>query len=895
MSALACRNGLTAATCLAWAALLAQPACARQGGAAQPDAYAAYVSGQYDDAIRGLQALVRADPGDHRARRTLVAAMVEVGRYDDAERVARAGDSPQLANSLGEVLALRGRLDDAETAFRDAVQNRAPDANTASLNLAMLEWERGRTDAALNAFDAFIDIYNDTDALTADDLIAVGEAVRRLGVRDPQLFKDAVRALDEAIQADRGIIDGAPSASEARIRMGNLFLEKYNSTEAQPLFREVLAGNEHHPGALLGMAAAKNFDGSAESMQLVEQSLEVNPDNIAALVFRARLLLDLERPADATKDIDRALAINPRSLEALSARGAMEFLAGDRTAFDATRAQVLALNPAYADLYNQVAELAVRQRRYAGAVELAKQAVTLDARSWSGFGILGLNQLRLGDVEEARASLESSFEGDPYNPWIKNTLDLLDTFGEYRIVKTARFELMIHGTEADLLAPYVSALAEEAFDSLTKRYGYTPDPPLRVEVYPRHADFSVRTVGLAGLGALGVCFGDVLAIDSPSARERGDFNWGSTLWHELAHTMTLGLSSHRVPRWLTEGLSVLEERRARPGWGDDLTPDFIAAYKKGDVPPFSRLNEGFVRPKYPQQVAFAYFAASLAAEMIEQEKGFDTILAMLLAYGDGSSNAEVLQRVLGAEMDVLDKHFDEWVKARYATQIAAIQVPDDGPVGRALGGLRSIGGPRPGDFLSQLQRGSQLVEEGKDAEAREYLDRAKTLFPEYAGPGSHWELLAGIEERAGNSAAAAAELDRLTAINENHYDANIALARLREQSGDMRAAAAALERVIFISPYDKSLHERLAELYAIAGDRNGVVRARRALVALNPVDRADALYQLARAYLDAGDAANARREVLRALEIAPNFVNAQELLLRIRSGRNDDDSPPEAR
>ena len=880
------RSGLTLAGCIAVVALLAQPACAGQQDEARSDPYAAYAAGDYDAAIRGLRALVRSNPAEARPRRTLVAALADVGRYDEAEGAAKETDSAELANSLGEILVLRGQLDEAAVAFRRSVASRAADRNTARLNLALLDYGRGKVEAALDSFDTFIDLYNGSTRLEPKDLIAVAEAVRRLGVRDPQLFKDAVKALDEAIKEDRGIIDGRPAAYDARVHMGNLFLEKYNSTEAQPLFREVLEKNERHPEALLGMAIAKNFDGSAESMELIGRSLEVNPDNVAALVFRARLLLDLERPADAKKDIDKALSIDAGSLDALSARATMEFLAGNDAAFAMTRQQILAINPVYADLYNQVAELAVRQRRYAGSVELATQAVALDPRSWSGYGILGLNELRLGNVDKARADLEKSFAGDPYNPWIKNTLDLLDTFGEYRIVKTRRFELMLHGSEADLLAPWLGQLAEEAFDSLTKRYHYTPQTPVRIEVYPRHADFSVRTVGIAGLGALGVCFGNVLAIDSPAARERGDFNWGSTLWHELAHTMTLGVSSHRVPRWFTEGLSVLEERRARPGWGDDLTPDFIAAWKKGDILPFSRLNEGFVRPKYPQIVIFSYYEASLVSQMVEEQRGFDTILAMLEAYGEGKSDATVIQDVLGMKPDAFDKQFIDWVEKRFAKQIDAVVVEDEGLIGRALGAVRG-GGDRNVGFAADLQRGAELVKDGKEAEARALLQRAREQVPEYVGPGNAYLQLAGIEERAGNLAAAVADLEALAAINENDYDANLAIAGLRERMNDARGAAAALERAIYISPYDKSLHERLADLSTKAGDRQGVVRARRALVALDPVDKADAFYQLALALFEAGDAAGARREVLNALEIAPNFERAQQLLLRLRSGRSD--------
>ena len=62
------------------------------------------------------------------------------------------------------------------------------------------------------------------------------------------------------------------------------------------------------------------------------------------------------------------------------------------------------------------------------------------------------------------------------------------------------------------------------------------------------------------------------------------------------------------------------------------------------------------------------------------------------------------------------------------------------------------------------------------------------------------------------------------------------------------------------------------------------MRERQAVVALNPVDRAEALYQLALAYYEAGDGQSARREVLRALEDAPNFEKAQELLLRLQRG-----------
>jgi tetratricopeptide (TPR) repeat protein len=190
----------------------------------------------------------------------------------------------------------------------------------------------------------------------------------------------------------------------------------------------------------------------------------------------------------------------------------------------------------------------------------------------------------------------------------------------------------------------------------------------------------------------------------------------------------------------------------------------------------------------------------------------------------------------------------------------------------------------PGDFAAQLTAGTLLVREGRANEAVPYLERARTLFPEYGGPDSPRWLLARIYRERGDLRQASAELLALTLNDENHYEANVALADLLQQLGDTTGAAAALERTVFIHPYDVAIHARLAGLYAALGEHRKVVRERKAAVGLNPVDRAEALYQLAIAYRNAGDTAAAKREVLRALEHAPSFEKAQELLLALRQG-----------
>jgi len=818
-----------------------------------------------------------------RQERDPIRALIEAGQYEEAERRLRREveadpGAVELLNRLGEVLVLRGRVGEAEGAFRRAIDGDAPDRLLAELNLAVLRYDRGDHETAMRMFDRFIDVYNRSPSLSAAELTAVGTAVRYLGVRDPQLFKDALRAYEEAIAAD-------PADPEPKLRLGELFLEKYNSQDARELFEEVLATDPANARALLGLARAAHFDGAPDALELAQKSLESNPNLVPARALVARLLLTLERHADAAAEAERALAVNPTSLEALSVLAAARYFQGDNAGFQEAVRRTLELNPRYADLYNTLAEVGVQNRLYREAVEFARRAVALDSTSWRGWGLLGLNQLRIGEIEEGRANLEVAFAGDPYNVWIKNTLDLLDTFGRYREVPTGRFRLVLAEREADLLAPYLTELAEQAYDALAERYGHRPATPIRVELFPNHADFSVRTVGLAGLGALGVSFGPVIAMDSPSAQDRGSFNWGSTFWHELAHTVHLEMTDHRVPRWLTEGLAVLEERRARPGWGAGPSAAFLVAYREGRMPPASRLNDGFVRPQYPAQIGFSYYMASLVCEMIEERYGFRVILDILAGYRHGLSTEQVLDRVLGLDPDGFDRAFDAYLQARFAGPLAALSGAGPDAEGRPASTDELVSRARhaPNDYMAQLAAGRMLVREGRYEEALPFLERAAELFPEYGGHDGPYPLLAEAHRRLGDTRRAAEALERLTRLEDSHYEANLELAGLLESLGDAAGAAAALERAIYVYPFDAALHERLAALYAGLGEWRKVVRERQAILALDPVDRAEALYQLALAQLKAGDAAAARRTVLQALERAPNFGKAQELLLRIRS------------
>ncbi len=494
---------------------------------------------------------------------------------------------------------------------------------------------------------------------TAPDHVAAGRAYLLVSAGDANAVRSALRAFDAGAIADS-------TYDEAVLRASDLLLEKFVAPDATQGYESVLRRRPKSAWALLGIARVMEFTGKGDALGKAREAIAADAGLAPAHLFVATLHLEAERNDSAQAAARRALALDPEALDAWAVIGAVAWIAGDSAAFRAALAAAERVAPKPAAFYVTLSEAAARQRRYADAERFAARALELDPLSVPALGALGTNRLRTGDIAAGRAQIERAFAIDPFNLWHKNTLDLLDVLAGFRTVRLGRFEFVTSAREAEILLPYLSPLLEEAYDKLAARYDYRPETPVRMEIYSRSADFSVRTVGLTGLGALGVSFGRLLAIDAPSARDPGTFNWGSTSWHELAHTFTLGLSDNRVPRWFSEGASVLEERRARVGWGARASPAYLAALKAGALRPVSQLNDGFVRPRTPAEVGLSYYHASLVCEMIEAEFGPKALGDLLRGWRDGLTNAEVFRRALTLDEATLDKRFDSWLRSRFA-------------------------------------------------------------------------------------------------------------------------------------------------------------------------------------------------------------------------------------
>jgi tetratricopeptide (TPR) repeat protein len=700
---------------------------------------------------------------------------------------------------------------------------------------------RGREAEARNCYQGL---------LRSQDLLVRAEANWALG--DLQAANDLFR---QAVAADaRGVLP--------RLRWGRLFMTTHQYSDAARLFQEALEIDANDRQAQVAMArlTAERFVGDVS--EAIDNLIREDDTLVEAHLVAARVAIESGELEAARRSAQRALDLAQGQrrppLEAWTMLAATEVVA-NRDPDRWVRA-ALDYNPRYGLLFESLGGFEVVRRRYREADSWFARAIEVQPQLWSAHRERGLNLMRLGDNAGARVHLERAYGGDRFSTATVNTLRLLDSLEQFEVIESGppALRMQLHRTEAAALAPYVQQLSREAIASFSQRYGWTPTTPVTVEMYPDHDDFAVRIAGLPGIGLLGVTFGDVVAMDSPSGRKSGDFHWGSTLWHELAHVFTLSATAHRVPRWLSEGLSVFEEWTTGPTPGVNLDPPVLDAFIAGKFLPIAQLDEGFIRPAYENQVQVSYAQAGLAALYMNQRWGFPKVVQFLRAFDGNVTTAEAVRRILEVSPEDFDKGFDAFLRERFAGYIAD-----------------------PARWLDRMRAANTATEEQAWPAARTAAAEAIRLFPEYTGEGNAYFSLAAAEEGAGNAAAAITALDNWRKAGGWDPAGLRKLGSLLLAAGRNTEAATVLAAVNYADPLAPGGHAELGELLLARGDNAAALREYQVLLSLAPLDTATAHFGLARAHHGLGDAAKARRNLLQALETAPHLRPAQKMLLEL--------------
>lgn len=701
-------------------------------------------------------------------------------------------------------------------------------------------WDARKTGKSQEATACFLKLLDSkVPALQAEGFWGLGK------------YEDAKEQFEAALKLD----DSNP---QTLTRYGLLFLERFNRGEALKLFNQALKLEEMNAPALYASALllSRGFDSKAS--EFATKAANADPSMYQAHELLARLALENSDEKKAIEEANKALAITPKALNALATLGVIDMLKNQPTTyFD----KLLALNPNYGEGWYWAGHHFIMNRRYEEGIELFRKAAALQPDLWIAHEQLGINLMRLGKPEEARKSLELAYKNEHHTDEVVNSLRLMDSYVKFDRHIFEGGQVMLSKKEAPILQSYFEEEIRKARATYEKKYKMHLDAPLEVEVYPDHEDFAVRTMGMPGLGATGVSFGPVVAMDSPSARKPGQYHWGSTLWHELSHSYILVMSKFLVPRWFTEGISVHEETQASPEWGDGIDPSILIALKEKKFLPVEDLDGGFVRPKSPMQVGLSYFQAGQAIDMIVQDYGIDTVVAMVHSFAARKSTPEVIREHLKMEPKAFDEKLNAFLQKRF---------------GRASESLK--------EWRTSTEAANKALKAKDWPTAISEATKAIDAYPQYAGEGSAYQALATAQLEKGDKNAARNALRGYAANAGRLPEPLKKLAELEEASGDKQAAVTALQRIIYIAPVgDEDLHKRLGSYYLDLKQPQRALPAFLAQLASKPVDPAGVYYNLARTYLALSRRPEAQDALFQALEVAPGFKPAQKLLLELES------------
>jgi tetratricopeptide (TPR) repeat protein len=860
----------------------------------------------------------------------------QAAELKEAQALFLSGDYSGSAEQAAEVVRHRPASEDWQILLSRALlaSGKYPEAYKAITNAldeiswsVRLQWQarqvylcNGLSEAAAEMTDRILERVNGQPRSyrDAESLIVFGQAALLKGA-DPKLVLDTL--FDPARKAD-------PSSREAWLASGDLALRKHDFALAAKRFEEGLKQLPNDPDLRCGLAQAYAPSDAALTADCLERALKQNSNHVASLLLLVDKSIDAEEYPETERLLDRIESINPSEPDAWAYRAVVEHLKHRPEAEGNARLQALKYwtnNPRVDFLIGQ--KLSQNYRFTEGATH-QRQALEFAPDYLPAKAQLAQDLLRLGEEAEGWQLADQVQKKDGYDVEMFNLTTLHDAMAKFASLTNQNFILRMGSHEAAVYGGQVLELLERARSNLCAKYGFEVKCPTFVEIFPEQKDFAVRTFGMPGNpGYLGVCFGTLVTANSPAANPGHPVNWQAVLWHEFCHVVTLQITQNKMPRWLSEGISVYEELQANPTWGQRMNPRYREMVMSGEVTPVSKLSAAFLAPPTPMHLQFAYYESSLVVEFIVKKFGFDQLKGILTDLGSGKEINEAIAKHTLA-MEDLEKDFSSFVRER-AEQLAPgldwekpkledlISVQTEAAFLSRFGQSRTnLGGTEQGQndevrsptqtltdseaTVSKQPAGQStnwitrhptnyysLLEQAKELIARKSFEAAKAplqklieLYPTQTGSECAYALLAAAHRGLGETNAERQVLTRFAQEDDEANQAYLRLAELATGANDWPSVVQNANRSLAVDPLVPAPYRLVAQASRHTGDTAQAILANRALLQLDPPNPAEVHYELAQALQKQGDPA-ARRQVLEALEEAPRYRAALALLLQI--------------
>lgn len=811
-----------------------------------------------------------------------VRVLIQEGEYQQVARLSElyiqnGAPSPEWWILRLEALRALGRKDDVLRVAKEAALAHGNDLKTlmACHDAVRAYGQRDVAASYLQQVNAAAKKQSASQR-TAQDLVVLGRAALAAGA-DPQ--KVVAQFYVPAKKKDRTLLD-------AYLAGGELALQKSDFAKAADEFRAGLKEHSQNNDLRYGLARAFQSSDRKQSLTLAQQVVESNRSHAGALLLLAEHSIGAEQFAEADKALDAVTSVNEDHPEAWAMRSVLATLVSNREKEAASaRKQALeawAQNP---EVDYVIGRCLSRAYRFQEASDHLREAVKMDPGHLEAKLQLCHALFRLGREDEAWKLGEEIRKADAYNVQAYN-IGLLEAEMKGFAVRTEPdFVLKMPTRDAAIYGDRALQLLREAKEVLCARYGLELDHPVLVEFFPSQQDFAIRTFGnLGGQGILGACFGTVVTMNSPGSVAANRSNWESTLWHEFCHVVTLTVTRNRMPRWLSEGISVYEEQRRDPAWGMRMS----GTYRKmvlddKTFTPLSKMSGAFLNPESSDHLMFAYFEAAQAVDWMIATYGETKFQGVLKDLAEGRRINEALDRNM-ASVQKLDATFAVHLKGK-AQQLGSkadwTEPEKDALDVRDATAMAAWLKDRPNNLWGLRQATRRLLAGERWSEALEVSRRLITLFPEDPEATNGYQLAAQAYRGLKQTTEEAAMLREWMGRTADASQASLRLIELETEARQWPGVLAAVKRLLAIDPFLKRPHEAMAAAYEAQGDREGAVVALKHLMTLGPDNPVQVNFALAR-LLQPTDARAARLHVLDALAEAPRFRAGHELLLKLQ-------------
>ncbi len=801
--------------------------------------------GRYRDALRILEDLTADGEGDALSYAALARVRRDLAEYAAAEADARralalAADDPAARRAaraeLAEVLVVLGRGRDALEALSAEPQLFPVDDPSAAWLLARALAEAGDLEAARRTARA--GAASEPAAGDAGDRDWRGWLDRGRCQRFVGLLEAASRSFVNADRAARLATGSQTSEPDVLVALADLYFESEREVEAPgkrsagALYREALTAHPAHEAGLLGQFELFRYNRRRTSKspeEILSALRTAAPESIAGRLAAATADLEDGRLVAVREHLERLRAVAPGRRAVRTLEAALAWVEHRREDCEALLGALATESPLDAAPERFVGKALIELYRFAEAVPFLERAVERDPGDHEAWTQLGEALANTGREDDARTALTMAKERarGRQDAFRNNLLLVLERMQREHVVEDfGELTFSWRPDAAEVLRTYLLPYYRQAREELAERYSFTPGPT-RIEVFDRHRDFSVRSVGFEGFPALGVCFGPVVTALSPLAEMRGTFSWARTGFHEFSHVVHLGLSNNRCPRWITEGLATWEEVRRNPTWTRNMRRDLVDAYHNDDLILVRDLNRAFRGPR----ILFGYYQGGLLCEMLIARHGFPPMVRLLQAFDLGADLDQAFRAVFDTNPEAVDAEF----RAFIAERIAGLAVEPRWSPARVRRMQLRLAMEPPRDDAAVAAWADQWAtvawcawQDGRRVDADDALRRIARAG--YVAPRALFlEGEIALSERDVDRARE--RWEAALAAGGVDYRALVGLGTLLMRARpDLERAREILERAAEVFPgypdSELSAEKLLVELYTRLGDEDGAMRAR---------------------------------------------------------------------